>query len=204
MDTSNRVGLDVDGPLYPVHDILSDMVGKKTTLSHWQFYKEWGMQESEFDELYADAILNHDLFLRKPMTYGVKSTIGLLKDMGYEIILCTVRGVGLPQKVEEAAQSQTVQWLKENKVPYDEVIFSTDKNDANSFCFFDDNIQNYEALERAQRSIPWLYTLPYNESYGGRRVYSFRSIPGAVVWSAKHRRDKNNNGSRPIRKEFLV
>lgn len=204
MNISERVGLDVDGPLYPVHTALAEMVGKETTLSHWNFYKEWGMQESEFDELYADAILNHDLFLRYPISYSVNSTIGLLKSMGYQIILCTVRGVGLQLKVEEAAQSQTIQWLQENKVPYDEIVFSTDKNDANSFCFFDDNVQNYEALERAQRSIPWLYTLPYNESHRGRRVHSFRSIPGAVVWSAQHRRNKDNHGGRPVRQEFLV
>ena len=206
MNNLTRVGIDIDGPMYELYTAVTDIVGMETQLQEWEFYREWGWTEEEFNEFYADAILNKDLLNRVPASYGVKTTMELLKNMGYELVLCTVRGVGLADEIKDAAQQQTVDWLQQNKVPYDELIFSTNKTDARSFCFFDDNIQNYEAVARTRSCVSWLYSLPYNERHHApNRVHEFRHIPSAVVWSRERiRRSTDNNGGRLRRKTFLV
>lgn len=199
-----RVGLDLDEVMYPLHNVMTDMVGLPNSMSKWEFYEEWGWTKKDFIDFYHDSILNHELFIRKPIVDMNLRVINLLKQMGYHIVICTIRGEHAPQHIQKVAREQTKYWLESNKVPYDELIFSDNKNDANSVCFFDDNIQNYEAMERESRTIPFIFTQPYNRSFRGRRVNHFREIPGSVIWSTRNRRDEDDLGRKRRRSKLLV
>lgn len=192
--------------MYPFEEIFSSIMNFQLGKNKysWDFYRDWGKDREWFEAKYAEAILDFNVFNCLPVNHEVQSTLSLLKKMGYYIVLCTARGVGFAPDVADAAKKQTIDWLQHNKVEYDELIFSKDKSDANSFCFFDDNLENYKALERAPGCVSWLYTRPHNRDYHGRRVNEFRAIPGAVVWSAKYRRNSDNNGDGRQWPELLV
>lgn len=199
---NNRVGFDLDEVLFPFIERFSTLCHHEPSYDLWNFYADWGWDHERFIDKYNELILNESLFSEGAIAPFALKTLELLKSQGYEIIVCTVRGIDHSKDVELAAREQTLYWLKENGVPYDEAIFTRDKTDSRTFCFFDDHIAHYRNLAENSTCIPWLFDTKYNERFRfARRVKSFKSVYGAVLWSQRHQGD-----NRPERRwnEFLV
>lgn len=197
-----RVGLDMDEVLYPLMETYCRLSNLQTTQSAYDFYTEHGISREAFIENYNNLIMEKNLLNIGTIDKVASDAIKSLKDDGYQIVICTVRGVGHPHEVSSAAESQTIDWLSRNGVDYDELWFTSNKTDARTSCFFDDYILHYETLEREQGCIPWLFDRPYNRGFRScRRISSFSQLRRAVEWS---RRVQDNNGSQGGRDELLV
>ncbi len=197
-----RVGLDMDEVLYPLIETYCRLSNLSTTLENYDFYTEHGVSRDAFIERHNELIIGENLFNIGTIDKVASDAIKSLKDDGYQIVICTVRGVGHSDEISTAAQAQTTDWLNRNGVDYDELWFTSDKTDARTSCFFDDYILHYEALERQQGCIPWLLDKPYNRRFGScRRISSFRELRRAVEWS---RRIQDHHGPQDGRDELLV
>lgn len=192
----------MDEVLYPLIETYCRLSNLTTTLSNYDFYTEHGSSHDAFIERYNKLIIEENLLNIGTIDKIASDAIKSLKDDGYQIVICTVRGVGHASEISAAAQAQTIDWLDRNGVEHDELWFTSNKNDARTSCFFDDYILHYEALEREGGCIPWLFDRPYNRSFGScRRISSFRELRRAVEWS---RRIQDNNGPQEGRDQLLV
>lgn len=100
-----------------------------------------------------------------------------LKALGYLIVIITAR----PAERYKRLYSDTIRWLMENKIPYDAVMFDTNKEDriikdlpVVDFVL-DDDPTNVERLSKAGIRA-FLFDRPYNQGASGARVMSYDDL----------------------------
>lgn len=154
-DTKMRVGFDLDGVLYNFGDSVQrylEHIGKgeiwksgPTKGSYWDFYKDWGWTFPQFKQLCDDGADDGFIFCG-PTREGAVEAVNKVKALGHDVIIITDRAFGASPKV---SQSNTLLWLAEHGIPYDEIHFSADKTCVPTDMFVEDKLENYDALRLA-------------------------------------------------------
>ena len=176
------VGIDMDGVMYDFakvfHEYAQNRMGKElSTPTTWDFYKEWGLSDEQFDEWLIEGVQNLRLFnCDAPMENTVEGW-NLLKQNGIKIHVLTHRG--------HVSYVQTVQWLNRFGLYPDSLHFGTNKGILKAFATdqcaaIDDYPLYYTQYDRAG-VISFLRTQPWNESMYARRVTDLLDFAKKVI-----------------------
>lgn len=112
---------------------------------YWNWYNDYGWSDQQFVEFCNEAADDGCLFTGH-VRPGYKESINRVANLGHEIIIITDRTFGSTPQVSERL---TVDWLLNEGIWYDELIFSADKTVGDCDTFIDDKIENYDALAAA-------------------------------------------------------
>ena len=119
------VGVDLDGVIYPVHDVFrkycEKVKGMKNLpeITHWEFYTDWGLSLDEFLNFLYTATRYHNLFGSAEPMEGTLEGWELLKESGIKIHIMTSR--------ISAGWLQTVKWLNQYNLIPDTLHFIDNK-----------------------------------------------------------------------------
>lgn len=109
---------------------------------YWDWYKDWGWTDQQFVE-FCNRAADHGCLFTGHVREGFVETIQKIYQLRHYVVLITDRSFGSTPQV---SQNLTVEWLRENDIPYDELIFSRDKTVRPTDVFVEDRIENYDAL----------------------------------------------------------
>ena len=150
-----RVGVDIDGVLYPFDEELGKALirngkrlpGQCPPATSWKFFEEdgWNMTAECFIEYCDDFTNKHELFRHGDPYSGAAEQIDRLAKAGHEVILITNRNFG----DEGVIQGSTQNWLFDNGFQYHELHFVKDKRDIDVDYHIDDNVDNCRAMAGA-------------------------------------------------------
>ena len=176
------VGIDMDGVMYDFakvfHEYAQNRMDKKlSTPTTWDFYKEWGMSDEQFDEWLIEGVQKLQLFnCDAPMENTVEGW-NLLKENDIKIHVLTHRG--------HVSYEQTVKWLNRFGLYPDSLHFGTNKGILKTFATdecaaIDDYPLYYTQYDRAG-VISFLRTQPWNEQAYARRVTDLLDFAKKVI-----------------------
>ena len=167
-----RVGVDVDGCIYNFGDSVKrylDSIGQghlwksgPTPKPYWDFYKDWNWTGQDFVDM-CNAGADAGYIFCGPARPGAVRAMERLARTGNEIIIVTDRPFG---STPEISHRNTVEWLVQHGIWYDELIFSADKTVGNCEVFVEDKLENYDALTAAGTKT-WLINRAWNFVEGG-------------------------------------
>lgn len=161
-----RVGVDIDGVLYPFDVELKNALvsggwrqaEECPPPTKWEFFEDWKMDRHLF-VAYCDQFTNkHELFRHGDPYPGAAEQIDRLIKAGHEVILITNRNFG----DEGVIQGSTQNWLFDHGFQYHELYFVKDKREISVDYHIDDNRDNHFAMLGAEVDS-WLLTQPWNE-----------------------------------------
>ena len=176
------VGIDMDGVIYDFakvfHEYAQNRMNKELSKpTKWDFYKEWGMLDEQFDEWLIEGVQELRLFnCDAPMENTVEGW-NLLKQNDIKIHVLTHRG--------HVSYEQTVQWLNRFGLYPDSLHFGTNKGILKTFATdecasIDDYPLYYTKYDRAG-VISFLRTQPWNEQMYARRVKDLLDFANKVI-----------------------
>lgn len=169
-----RVIVDLDGVVFNFTDSLRlYLVQHCGRYEHelpdakvWDFFiDQWGMTVEEFLDHCNAGVDAGVIFRQGPSWPGAVEGVQALKDRGHSVHILTDRSFG------NLSPQNTIEWLKENEVPFDTITFSADKTILQADLLIEDRDRNYLAVEAAGNATPVLMTRPWNlDLVGARRV----------------------------------
>lgn len=184
-----RIGIDIDGCLTDVAKFIADYGAKFCYENNIQF----NFKENEYDESKALGISNEDVekFWNKYLVYYAtkyparkfaSEVINKLKEKN-EIYIITARNEeGLPKEAYGYMQKMVKEWLENQQIKYDKLIFT--KDNKLPYCLenkVDIMIEDWDKniLEIATKIPVLCFDNPYNKNVEGKnilRVYSWYDI----------------------------
>jgi 5'(3')-deoxyribonucleotidase len=168
-----RVGFDLDGVLYDFGASVKryrEHIGKPIKFKDdapephtWNFFEffEPKMTGAEFKQMCDDGADAGFIFCG-PARPAARACVESVKNMKHEVIIITDRKFGTTPEVSE---ENTRNWLKKNKIPYDELYFSADKTIVPTDMFIEDKLENYDALTAAGTDC-YLINRDWNQEHG--------------------------------------
>lgn len=164
-----RVGLDIDGVLYPFTERFQGEVEEALgydlePAKSWAFFEDWGFDDAWFKEAHWDFVYNGGYFDGEVI--GGNDTLNALRrlrEAGHEVILVTARHTTDGQ--QDAVKAQTCAWLQERNVWYNELHFEKDKTKIPVDYFLDDKYENYNSFYRTPSDVKsHLLDQPWNQT----------------------------------------
>lgn len=131
----------------------------------WDFWKTMGLDKEEAFQIFDICWSGWDKI--PSLEHETHQKVKMIKNLSDRTDIVT--------SVKEQHKNDIFSWLKKFKIPYDRLVFSTNKFDLDYDIFIDDSPDN--ALEIAKNNkICLLYNQPWNrkvqESNNIRRVYN--------------------------------
>jgi len=190
-----RIGIDIDGVLTNVEEFEIDYVSKylyenkifENTLKNIDFSKEnYNIDEDDSKRFWSKAI--YDYIKVRPRNFACE-VIKKLKENGNTICIITnrINDLSYCDITNEEMKEIVINWLKENSVYYDELIFSTGNKaqfimDNKIDVMIEDNKENIKAISKL---IPVIcYNARCNMDCEGKniiRCYSWYDIYSKLV-----------------------
>jgi hypothetical protein len=122
-----RLGVDLDGVLYPFGEVFARNVEREYGLdplslsapTRWDFFEsEWGFPKEEFQVMYGAGVIDGDLFSAGSADNEVLEALHRLTELGVELHVLTSRAMLDPVRGTSAAElnaritSNTSTWLE--------------------------------------------------------------------------------------------
>jgi hypothetical protein len=159
------VGIDMDGVLYPFinsfRSYCEERLGRLflEEPKHWNFFEDWGLDASTFQEWLRDSAKTHKVFGTQMPYPTVLEAWELLRKNNIKIHVMTAR----PQE----AWAQTAEWLEKYGLVADSLHFNPTKGFLANLtkgraAILDDHIAFYEEAEKAG-IFPCLLNQPWNQ-----------------------------------------
>ncbi len=173
-----RIGVDLDGVMYDFVGVFTRWVHMTTgrplvTLPYpkvWNFpVLQWGFTDKEFNDMFIESILHGTMFRKSSPLPGSLEGMRALHEAGHEIVIVTNRK---PDGAQTTAKESTLAWLRFWDVPYDEIIFTGNKQNIVLDVAIDDYVVNYQAMDKVGTNVV-LLSQPWNAHCTGRRVDSW-------------------------------
>ena len=186
-DSPLSIVIDIDDVLFPWYDNahrvceaagLTNGVIPKT----WQVFEEYGCTAEQWWATLREATVDGSLYLGDPYP-GAVNALWRLEAAGHHLHLVTARGTHTPDpELRGLIEAATHRWVAEWHLPYDSLTFSADKTVVPADFGVDDNVGNYDALERAGVAS-FLVNRSWNEPHddGRRRVDSLAAFAAIIL-----------------------
>jgi hypothetical protein len=191
MDHRLRIGLDVDGVLYPFVPVVRAWLlergwvgAEHGPVTQWAFYRDWGLTDEQWRTEWAAGIRAGVIFGPAELPEEDRAAVASLLAGGDEVHLVTSRNV---PGVEAEARALTWRWVAELGLPFTSVSISSDKGCVDTDLFLEDSPANCLVLAEETDSMPVLLARPYNVAAQGE-LWCVGSIAEfvAVVDTARH------------------
>lgn len=180
-----RIGIDIDGVLTNIEQYILDNATRflvqnnidyKVGQSNYDFYKSLGINKEVELDFWSDNLFNYAKY-EKARPYA-SEIIKKLKEEGNEIYIITARWLTNKNTSDGEKMRNIVRnWLKENDIVYDKLIFSMADNENkmdeilehNIDLMIEDNPNNINDLSKV---IPVIcYNTGYNGKCDGNNIY---------------------------------
>ena len=108
-----RLGVDLDGVLYPFGEVFARNVEREYGLdplslsapTRWDFFEsEWGFPKEEFQVMYGAGVIDGDLFSAGSADNEVLEALHRLTELGVELHVLTSRAMLDPVRGTSAAE----------------------------------------------------------------------------------------------------
>jgi 5'(3')-deoxyribonucleotidase len=110
--------------------------------------RKWGIPRQEvYNELHKFAVTKKDLYRSVKPFSGAREYIQKLKELNYRIRLMTYR-LFIPE-IHRVTVEQTIEWLDQNKILYDDLCFIRDKQDVHADIYIEDDPKSINSLRKA-------------------------------------------------------
>lgn len=183
------IAVDIDDVVFPWYDrahaacVAAGITGGVTPTT-WSPHEEYEVTNEVWWEALATATLSGTLYSGDPYP-GAIEALWRLDAAGHFIHLVTARSTHrlIAPEVAASIREQTVLWVTANHLPHETLTFSKDKTVVPADISVDDNIGNYDALDKAGH-YPYLVNRPWNELTDGdqrRRVNSLTDFAAIVL-----------------------
>lgn len=172
-----RIMFDLDGCYYNFGDSVKRYL-EQTNRGHiwksgptpqpfWNFFEDWGWDIKDFVKLCNEGA-DAGVIFTGPMRDGGKEAWDRIEATGNQIIIATDRSFGTTPEVSE---KNTLEWLEEHELWYDELWFTNVKPDCEPDVAVDDKAENFYALLEAGVDA-YLIDRPWNQEVdaGHRRL----------------------------------
>jgi 5'(3')-deoxyribonucleotidase len=164
-----RLGLDLDGVIYNFVDEFRTLYSQKMGIDidtlkvqdSWEFYKDWGMTDEDYYTYLGLAAIHGEVFCDGDIYPNARDSILKLKEMGFEIVIITARQLSNNPDHMKIIEDNTLQWLYNNNIAFDELVIDNDKSRHNLDILIDDNLNNVEALLITGASA-YVFDQPWN------------------------------------------
>lgn len=176
------VGIDLDGVMYDFATVFrsyaQDRMGKELSApTKWDFYKEWGMTDEQFNQWLEEGVKNLRLFNYLRPMHNTLEGWQLLRDNKLNIHVLTHRH---PHSYE-----QTVQWLMKYDLIPNSLHFGTNKTILKTLALdecaaIDDMPQYYDSYNNIG-VLSFFRTQPWNDTRKGRRVSDLLEFAEAIL-----------------------
>lgn len=166
-----KIGVDLDGPLYPFEYCLWDWCIKQgiregaiPQTTTWNFFEEpgWDADLEWYKKITAEASEAGHLFYSQDPHPGAVEGMYKLREHGHTLHIMTYR-------IFPGAVNNTDRWLAKHNVPFDSLSFTKDKTLIPVDVMIEDNVDNAAALEDAG-TIPVIVDRNWNQNWDGPRV----------------------------------
>jgi len=158
------LNVDMDGVIYDFHSQMTSyaeqILDRKLVESgEWSMYEEWGIERSEFYQMFHRAIAEDELFSRGMEIEGAVAAVHQLHRDGHRIRIVTSKKLRNDESSLKA-QKQTLTWLyTHGLLGIVEVAFATDKQGYTADVVIDDK----PTMQWAQPSaLNILFDQPWN------------------------------------------
>ena len=158
------LNLDMDGVIYDFHSQMTSyaeqILDRKLVESgEWSMYEEWGIERSEFYQMFHRAIAEDELFSRGMEIEGAVAALNQLHRDGHRLRIVTSKKLRSDESSLKA-QKQTLTWLyTHGLLGIVEVAFATDKQGYLADVVIDDK----PTLKWAQpNALNILFDQPWN------------------------------------------
>lgn len=141
-------------------------------------FREWGLEEGEFEKHHSAAVSEHRLLARLPLIEGASDALWRLSDAGVWIRVITHR---LYVNWGHAdAVADTVAWLDANRIPYRDICFLGNKPEVEANCYVDDAPANIAALRDSGNDVI-VFNQPYNRDEADPRARDWTEVEHLVM-----------------------
>lgn len=184
--TSNFIfGVDLDGVCADYTTGFRQIVAEELGVDvetlplerSWDF-REWGLDEADFERLHHLAVTERRLFRDLPAFDGCADALWRLSDAGIWIRIITHRLY--VNWGHATAVSDTVTWLDTFGIPYRDICFLGKKPQVEANVYIDDASHNVTAL-RATGNPVIVFDQPYNQDMAGPRASTWAEVEEMVV-----------------------
>lgn len=166
-----RIGIDLDGCAYPFVETITKYASERfgvdmPPFTHWNSHEKlWGLTHDQLKHLMIDAMREQKLWWNEQPHEGFADATQQLSRMGHTVVIATDRLQGTPWA--EIAQTATRHWLRRYGVVFDELLFTSDKRDANADVFIEDRPKAVpmlllDGVDALYMTRPWNEWFPYN------------------------------------------
>lgn len=176
------VGIDLDGVIYDFAGVFHEFVQNRSGITlpepaKWDFYKDWGMTDKDFDIILAEATQKMRIFDSVAPMENTVDGWNLLKTHGIKIHVLTHRG--------HLAYEQTASWLNKYGLIPDSLHFGDNKTILSTIATdecaaIDDYPLYYDRYEKAN-ILSFLRTQPWNGEKYARRVDDLLEFAEKIV-----------------------
>lgn len=189
-----RIGVDLDGVLYPFDKVFLDYCvarGRATReeikpVDRLDFFVDYGFTGEQFVEFCEEGI-EEDIIFSRGAPYPDIGAIDELSELG-DIYIITHR---LMRGAEVATRYWCARWL----IPYRAIHFAKDKTSVETDYMIEDNIENYDALDKAGCFV-YLVNRPWNQMDDTRRrIDSLHEFVEAVKNDVGNKAQKIGSGT---------
>lgn len=181
------VNIDLDNVVYDfnkaMHGYAEFVLDKELPKStKWAIWEDWGIARGAFDWLFRRGVEEGFIWRTGDVIPGAIEGLWELSDKEFHIRLLTHR---LTSKFgHDLAVEHTVQWLKENAIPYRSLSFigyGDTKTQYQALALVDDNVDNVR-LWGEDYGTAVLYDQPWNQEVEAGHVGSPYKIIRAMNW----------------------
>ena len=173
-DAIMKIMIDIDGCIGDFSAMIASYINhpELPEPDDYSYHKatEWKNMfptGKSFMNVFMDAIAHHG-YLNEPVIGNAVEIIRELHDDGNEIIIGTNRGFPWLKKsraafINQNAHDDTIQWLNDNGIIYDNIVFTASKHDIDADVYIEDRPVNIDELrERGHKVI--MFAHAYNAS----------------------------------------
>lgn len=116
---------------------------------HWEVWEDWGIPKGEFIRWWRLGIEEEVIYAKGPLIHGARNALWKLSDAEWDIHIATSRltKFGLHNQIV----INTTHWLKENNIPYRNLLFVNNKRSIIADAIVDDRKDNMSKEVHAQR-----------------------------------------------------
>ena len=125
-----RIGVDIDGVLNDIGEwhyscgfkfCIENGIDRGFNPYKYMMEEQFGLTDEENYRFWKEYIF--DLMVSIPTRPYAAKVLGLLKEMGHEIVILTARDNRyLTNQYENTMNFYVEEWLNKNSIPYDEII----------------------------------------------------------------------------------
>ncbi len=167
-----KIEVDIDG-------VIRDFMGKLKEVYSREYPEHKLIREDIYDlsswfpiekEIYKFGfeIYATEIFSEAQIYLGVKEFLKKIYD-NHKLVF-------ISNQSNKNLEKLTVGWIKQNELPYHEIIFTKDKSIFKGDYLLDDYTENLKRVDEIKSSIPVCFDRPWNQDWKGQRIKSYNEF----------------------------